>query len=83
MRVKVEFYDLLRELAGQQEWNPDISPGSTVADLLSVARGVFPSLKRFPGEPVFTSGLDYVEPGHVLSEGETISILPPPPGLCP
>ncbi|MFZ4776025.1 MAG: MoaD/ThiS family protein [Terrimicrobiaceae bacterium] len=79
MRVKVEFYDVLRELAGQQEWTPDVSTDTTVADLFSLAQRSFPSLLRFPQEPVFTSGLDYVEPVHVLREGETISILPPPP----
>ncbi len=81
MRVKVEFYDILRELADQQAWYPDVPPGATIADLYALARQSFPSLKRFPQEPVFTSGLDYVEPVHVLREGETISILPSPPVL--
>lgn len=79
MRIKVEFYDILRELTGQHEWCPDIPPGSTVSELYSIARRVFPALGKFPLEPVFTSGLDYVENCHVIGDGETISILPPPP----
>lgn len=79
MRIKVEFYDILRELTGRHEWCADIQPGSTAAELFSLARRVFPSLEKFPCAPVFTSGLDYVESSHVIGEGETISILPPPP----
>ena len=80
MRVKVEFYDILRELAACHEWCPDMTPGATVAELFSVAKRSFPALASYPLQPVFTSGLDYVEGVHVLREGETISILPAPPG---
>ena len=79
MLVKVEFYDILRELSGGPEWCPDISSGATVADLYALAQRTFPRLAPYPQQPVFTSGLDYVETTHVLQEGETISILPPPP----
>ena len=79
MRVKVEFYDILRELTACHEWCPDVPPGSTVAELFSVAKHTFPPLASYPQQPVFTSGLDYVEDVHILREGETISILPAPP----
>ena len=79
MRVDVEFYDLLRELTGHHEWRADVAPGTTVADLFSLAQHFFPALAGYPQQPVFTSGLDYVEAEHVLREGETISILPAPP----
>ncbi|MEI6072633.1 MAG: hypothetical protein WCS31_12625 [Verrucomicrobiae bacterium] len=78
MRVRVEFYDTLRELAGCHEWSPDLAPGATVAELWDLARRAFPELAGFPGAPVFTAGLDYVETTHVIREGETISILPAP-----
>lgn len=79
MRVKVEFYDILRQLTGQHEWCPDVAPVATVEELFTLAKRSFPALAAYPGETVFTSGLDYVEPSHQLSEGETISILPAPP----
>jgi len=79
MRVKVEFYDALREQTGCHEWTPDVTPGSTAGDLFALARRAFPALENFPLEPVFTAGLDYVEASHVIREGEAISILPPPP----
>ncbi len=79
MHVKVEFYDLLRELTACHEWSPDVTPGTTVGELLELAKRTFPALTTFPLEPVFTSGLDFVEASHVLKEAETISILPPPP----
>jgi len=78
MRVNVEFYDTLRELAGCHEWTPDVPPGSTVGDLVALAGRAFPALDALPFEPVFTAGLDYVEASHVIREGEAISILPPP-----
>ncbi|MFA7234801.1 MAG: hypothetical protein WC076_11905 [Terrimicrobiaceae bacterium] len=81
MRVKVEFYDLLRELTAHHEWRADIPPGTTVAELFSIAKRAFPALAAYPRQPVFTSGLDYVEASHVLHEGETVSILPAPPRL--
>ncbi len=79
MRIKVEFYDMLRELAGQREWLPDVPDGTTVSGVMAIAKRVFPALGSFPGNPVFTSGLDYVEADHVLRDGETLSVLPPPP----
>lgn len=79
MPVKVEFYDILRELTGGPEWRPDISSGETVGGLYDLARRTFPGLAAYPQQPVFTSGLDYVEATHVVQEGETISILPQPP----
>ena len=79
MRVKVEFYDILRELAAQHEWRADLAPTATVAELYSIAKRTFPALEAYPQKPVFTSGLDYVEESHVLREGEIISILPAPP----
>ena len=79
MRIKVEFYDTLRELAGCHEWSPDLAPGvTTVSELLDLARRVFPQLAEFAGATVFTVGLDCVESNHVIREGETISILPSP-----
>ncbi|MEI6278214.1 MAG: hypothetical protein WCQ16_02375 [Verrucomicrobiae bacterium] len=78
MRVKVEFYDTLRELTGCHEWAPDLAPGATVAELVDLAIRAFPRLVEFPGDPIFTAGLDYVETTHVIREGETISILPAP-----
>lgn len=79
MRVKVEFYDILRELSGVHEWCPKIPAGATVGDLYALAKLTFPRMASYPQQPVFTAGLDYVETTHVLQEGETISILPPPP----
>ncbi|MEI8311329.1 MAG: hypothetical protein WCH98_11295 [Verrucomicrobiota bacterium] len=79
MRVKVEFYDVLRELAAQHEWCADLAPTATVAELYSIAKRTFPALADYPQQPVFTSGLDYVEEAHVLREGEIISILPAHP----
>lgn len=79
MRVKVEFYDILRELTACHEWCPDVSPGATIAEILSLAKRTFPALASYPQQPVFTSGLDFVEDIHILCEGETISILPAPP----
>jgi len=76
MRVKVEFYDTLRQLTGCHEWAPDLAQGATVAELWELARRVFPQLDKFSGAPVFTAGLDYIEPTHVIRGGETISILP-------
>ncbi|MFA7345121.1 MAG: hypothetical protein WC003_12530 [Terrimicrobiaceae bacterium] len=81
MRVKVEFYDILRELAARHEWCPDLSPEATVAELYALAKRTFPALSAYPQQPVFTSGLDYVEEAHALREGETISVLPAPPSL--
>ena len=78
MRVQVEFYETLRELTGCHEWSPDLAPGATVAELFDLALRAFPPLAKFPGSPVFTAGLDYVETTHVIREGETISILPAP-----
>ena len=79
MRVRVEFYDVLREFTGCHEWIADVPAGATVGEIFDMGRRVFPSLAAFELDPVFTCGLDYVEASHVVAEGSTISILPPPP----
>lgn len=78
MRVKIEFYGPLRELAGQHEWSPDVPPGTTVGEALDLARRAFPGLADYPARLLFTAGFDYVEPTHVIRAGEKISILPAP-----
>ncbi len=79
MRIKVEFYDTIRQLTGCHEWSPDLAPGATVAELFHLAQRAFPQLRDFPEAPIFTANLDYVEAAHVIRDGETISILPAPP----
>ena len=44
MRVKVQLFARLRELAGRADWSCDVPPGATVADVWNELARAFPAV---------------------------------------
>lgn len=80
MTTKVELYSVLRDLAGQNEFELALPEGATVADLLDALYARFPALAAWDTRLLLAAGLDYVERAHILQPGEVVSVMPPVQG---
>jgi MoaD family protein len=80
MKVRVQFYAQLRDLAGMHQLDMDIEDGATVRDLLQQVYAQQPKLRSHDKSILIGSGLEFVDRNYRLSPGEEISIMPPVQG---
>ncbi|HJT82192.1 MAG TPA: MoaD/ThiS family protein [Chthoniobacterales bacterium] len=80
MNVAVQFYAQLRDLAGISELDIEVPSGATVNDLLQAVYQHAPALRAQDKSILIGSGVEFVDRGHTLTAGETISIMPPVQG---
>jgi MoaD family protein len=80
MRVHVEFYSQLRDLAGAAELNIDLSANATVADLLEKVYEKAPKLRSRDKSILVGAGVEFVDRNYKLKAGDEISIMPPVQG---
>jgi molybdopterin synthase sulfur carrier subunit len=77
MRLRVQFYSRLRDLASASELELDLPQGTTVAGLLDTIYRQKPAL--LPADPTIlvAAGVEFVDRQYQLKSGEEISIMPP------
>jgi molybdopterin converting factor small subunit len=80
MRIPVQFYAQLRDLAGTSESNFDLPAGATINELLKAIYQQTPSLHSMDKSILVGAGVEFVDRGYVIKPGETISIMPPVQG---
>ncbi|MGH8101004.1 MAG: MoaD/ThiS family protein [Chthoniobacterales bacterium] len=80
MKVRVQFYAQLRDLAGKHEMDVDLPPGSTVRDLLQEIYTLQPPLHRHDKTILIGAGMEFVDRDYELKSGEEIAIMPPVQG---
>jgi MoaD family protein len=80
MKVRVQFYAQLRDLAGIREQDVDLGKGATVGDLLSQIYAQHPSLLAHDKSILIGAGVEFVDRNYQLKSGEEISIMPPVQG---
>ena len=80
MKIHVQFYAQLRDLAGVSRLDFDVSQGDTVAELLSRIYELKPELRAQDKTTLVGSGVDFVERNHVLSDGDEVALMPPVQG---
>ena len=80
MRVKVNFFALYRERAGQSQVSLEFSPGTTVAGLVGEIRHLFPNLAPPTVEIVVAVNAEYAEPYVLLRDGDDVALIPPVSG---
>ena len=75
MRVKVRLFAGLRERAGTSESDMELDEGTRVDE-------VWPALGLGPQPPglAFAVNRRYVEPDHVLADGDELAVIPPVSG---
>jgi len=80
MKVRVQFYAQLRDLAEIRELDVDLPEGSSVRDLLAKIYAQRPLLREYDKTILIGSGVEFVDRDHQLKSGEEISVMPPVQG---
>jgi MoaE-MoaD fusion protein len=80
LKIEVQFYAQLRDLAGVSKLNVDLGEGATVADLMKKIYALKPAMHALDQSILVGAGVDFVERDHVLRDGEQIAIMPPVQG---
>ena len=80
MKIQVQFFSRLRDLAGHSEIDLDVQEGTTAADLLTMLYARTPALREWDKSILVASGVEFVGRDYILQRGDNISIMPPVQG---
>jgi molybdopterin converting factor subunit 1 len=80
MRVTVQLFARLRELAGTERLDVHVPDGATVRDVWSQTARQHPSLAPYASAVSFAVNADFAKPSRVVHEGDDIAFLPPVSG---
>ena len=80
MKIHVQFYAQLRDLAGTQEADVDLAKGTAVSDLLEQIYRKVPVLRSHDKSILVGAGVEFVDRNYRLKSGDEISIMPPVQG---
>jgi molybdopterin converting factor small subunit len=80
MRIHVQFYAQLRDLAGFAELDVDLAEKSTVRALLENIYKQKPALRAHDKSILVGAGVEFVDRDYVIQPGDEISIMPPVQG---
>lgn len=78
MRIKLQFFGLVKEAAGVGHALLEIPEGATVADAVRAAHGAIEGLRKTQQARVrFAINTEYASDGSLLKEGDVLSFIPP------
>ena len=80
MRVTVQLFARLRELAGRSEWTCDVPAGATIADVWRQVASSHPDLAGFGGSISCARNEDFARMTAPVQDGDVIAFLPPVSG---
>jgi len=80
MKVHVQFFSLLRDLAGVSEMELDVPEATKVAELLDILYSRTPALRDWDKSILVAAGVEFVGRDYVLQPEDQISIMPPVQG---
>lgn len=80
MKVQVQFFSRLRDLAGASEMEMEVPEQTTAADLLEMLYARAPALREWDKSILVASGVEFVGRDYVLEPDGEISIMPPVQG---
>jgi molybdopterin converting factor small subunit len=80
MKVRVQFFAQLRDLAAAQELTVDLAKGASVADLLAKIYEQMPVVRAYDAGILVGAGVEFVDRNYKLKPGDEISIMPPVQG---
>jgi molybdopterin converting factor small subunit len=80
MKISVQFYAQLRDLAGIGELEIELPDGATVRDLLEQVYAQRPALRAHDKSILIGAGLEFVDRNYKLKPDEEIAIMPPVQG---
>ena len=80
MRVQVQFFSHLRDLASTSELEVDLPQGASVHNLLQKLYSEKPALASADKTILTAAGLEFVGRDYQLNDGDEVSIMPPVQG---
>ena len=80
MKVHVQFFSRLRELAGIPEMDLELPEGTKVTDLLDNLYARVPALREWDKSLLVARGVEFVTRDQRLQSADQISIMPPVQG---
>jgi MoaD family protein len=80
VKIQVQFYAQLRDLAGRQTLDVDLAEGTAVSDLLEQIYRKAPVLRSHDKSILVGAGVEFVDRKYRLKTGDEISIMPPVQG---
>ena len=80
MRIKVQFFSQLKEIAGTGEFALELPDETTVAGLLAQLYRRYPALQKWDDSILIGAGVEFVERDYILQPNDEIAIMPPAQG---
>ena len=80
MKVRVQFFSRLRDLAGVPGMEMEVPDKSTVADLLELVYSRTQALREWDKSILVAAGVEFVGRDYALKPNDDISIMPPVQG---
>jgi molybdopterin converting factor subunit 1 len=80
MRVTVQLFARLRELADTAEWTCDVPAGATVADVWQALAAAHPAVAPLGGAVSVAVNTDFARMPMEVHDGDEIAFLPPVSG---
>ena len=80
MRVTVQLFARLRDLAGTGEWNGEVPPGATVADVWQALEAAHPPVAAIRAAVSCAVNAEFAKMTTAVRDGDEIAFLPPVSG---
>lgn len=80
MKVQVQFFSRLRDLAGVSEIELEIPDATQVAELLGILYSRTQALRDWDKSILVAAGVEFVGRDYVLQPGDQVSVMPPVQG---
>ena len=80
MKVDVQFFSRLRDVAGVSAMALEVPEAATVTELLDILYLRTPDLRNWDKSILIAAGLEFVGREYVLRPSDQISIMPPVQG---
>jgi molybdopterin converting factor subunit 1 len=80
MRVTVQLFARLRELAGRSEWTCEVAPGATVEDVWRALVGAHPDTAVLATAVSAAVNAEFASMATPVADGDEVAFLPPVSG---
>ena len=80
MRVSVQYFSQLKEIAGCSEEMVELAEGATAGTLLAQLYQAHPGLERWDRQILLGVGVEFVERDYRLQPHDQVAIMPPVQG---
>lgn len=80
MHVTVRYFALVREITGRRTEEREVPEGASVGTLIEQIVADHPPVERLRRASMLMVNQEYVQPDHVLAEGDEVALIPPVSG---